>query len=87
MFLKNKNIIFKIRRPKVTDYVALKRVGFWSIFTYENIHCKLLSFINPAGYLLNVIYGAKVMPNKVIFPEKEDERNFCLCSGIYAYFS
>ena len=24
MFLKNKNIIFKIRRSKVTDYVALK---------------------------------------------------------------
>ena len=24
MFLKNKNIIFKIRRPKVTDYAALK---------------------------------------------------------------
>ena len=23
MFLKNKNIIFKIRRPKVTDYEAL----------------------------------------------------------------
>ena len=23
MFLKNKNIIFKIRRPKVTDYAAL----------------------------------------------------------------
>ena len=24
MFLKNKNIIFKIRRSKVTDYAALK---------------------------------------------------------------
>ena len=23
VFLKNKNIIFKIRRPKVTDYAAL----------------------------------------------------------------
>ena len=26
MFLKNKNIIFKIRRSKVTDYAALKRI-------------------------------------------------------------
>ena len=26
MFLKNKNIIFKIRRSKVTDYAALKGV-------------------------------------------------------------
>ena len=25
MFLKNKNIIFKIRRSQVTDYAALKR--------------------------------------------------------------
>ena len=25
MFLKNKNIIFKIRRSKVTDYAALKK--------------------------------------------------------------
>ena len=27
MFLKNKNIIFKIRRSKVTDYAALTKVG------------------------------------------------------------
>ena len=26
MFLKNKNIIFKIRRSKVTDYAALSQV-------------------------------------------------------------
>ena len=28
MFLKNKNIIFKIRRSKVTDYAALKNDGY-----------------------------------------------------------
>ena len=28
MFLKNKNIIFKIRRSKVTDYAALKHTSF-----------------------------------------------------------
>ena len=27
MFLKNKNIIFKIRRSKVTDYAALKEAA------------------------------------------------------------
>ena len=27
MFLKNKNIIFKIRRPKVTDYAAFNGVA------------------------------------------------------------
>ena len=39
MFLKNKNIIFKIRRSKVTDYAALRRV-FICIFSLKNIHTK-----------------------------------------------
>ena len=30
MFLKNKNIIFKIRRSKVTDYAALKRLNLFN---------------------------------------------------------
>ena len=29
MFLKNKNIIFKIRRSKVTDYAALRKTSFF----------------------------------------------------------
>ena len=45
MFLKNKNIIFKIRRSKVTDYAALNVFqGYWvldeskiSILVYFNI--------------------------------------------------
>ena len=32
MFLKNKNIIFKFRRSKVTDYAAL--TVFWEAVTY-----------------------------------------------------
>ena len=32
MFLKNKNIIFKIRRSKVTDYAALTKLN-----CYQNI--------------------------------------------------
>ena len=39
VFLKNKNIIFKIRRSKVTDYAALichKFLYFWqSVFTHR----------------------------------------------------
>ena len=31
MFLKNKNIIFKIRRSKVTDYAALKVIQLFFI--------------------------------------------------------
>ena len=34
MFLKNKNIIFKIRRSKVTDYAALKEHGQNGVFSY-----------------------------------------------------
>ena len=38
MFLKNKNIIFKIRRSKVTDYAALKAHNSRGRFTLERIH-------------------------------------------------
>ena len=34
MFLKNKNIIFKIRRSKVTDYAALKAALSTEIMLY-----------------------------------------------------
>ena len=36
MFLKNKNIIFKIRRSKVTDYAALNKNAFDALSTYVN---------------------------------------------------
>ena len=32
MFLKNKNIIFKIRISKVTDYAALKGIACGNVF-------------------------------------------------------
>ena len=31
MFLKNRNVVSKIKRSKVTDYAALKREGFFYI--------------------------------------------------------
>ena len=35
VFLKNKNIIFKIRRSKVTDYAALKCVNLGFLNTFN----------------------------------------------------
>ena len=42
MFLKNKNIIFKIRRSKVTDYAALRGI----VLTFN------VNFINLYAYTL-----------------------------------
>ena len=47
MFLKNKNIIFKIRRSKVTDYAALKSpagkgLTSWLLFVMSN--CEVVIF-------------------------------------------
>ena len=33
-----------------------------------------------------IVAQAPELYQKMIFPEKDDERMFCLCSGIYAYF-
>ena len=38
MFLKNKNIIFKIRRSKVTDYAALKVRSLFFIKLFKRIY-------------------------------------------------
>ena len=40
VFLKNKNIIFKIRRSKVTDYAALMYVVFfiWPWYSEDVVH-------------------------------------------------
>ena len=72
-----------------------KRQYFCQYFTSENILCLLLSLIYQAVCLLNkdlcelsvTLYSTRVMPKQVIFFMKKDGRHFCLCSGIYAYFS
>ena len=35
MFLKNKNIIFKFRRSKVTDYAALSSVVLYNVYDFD----------------------------------------------------
>ena len=48
MFLKNKNIIFKIRRSKVTDYAVLSGVSLAGRI-WPNIECCLGSFVITQG--------------------------------------
>ena len=45
MFLKNKNIIFKIRRSKVTDYAALKT----SVVVYN--HTSVVVYNHNVAYI------------------------------------
>ena len=46
MVLKIENIIFKIRRSKVTDYAALKFLGFFYSVSYDNNEYKILISID-----------------------------------------
>ena len=61
MFLKNKNIIFKIRRSKVTDYAALngtcKINALESGFQWGKCVVKILSHL---VYVLSVFYPFKL---------------------------
>ena len=65
MFLKNKNIIFKIRRSKVTDYAALSTLRHVYILVFKYIfahfstgwHLKVFHFNRCVLLtLLNVTY-------------------------------
>ena len=49
MFLKNKNLIFKIRRSKVTDYAALKNIE--STNARLNMNLQSLVILNLSGHV------------------------------------
>ena len=54
MFLKNKNIIFKIRRSKVTDYAALSFAGCFEACLFEpkdSFSCEILHTIFNLTFL------------------------------------
>ena len=58
MFLKNKNIIFKIRRSKVTDYAALREVPILKRdVTVEN-HC----LIQLSRFDVRIFFDVLAMP-------------------------
>ena len=68
MFLKNKNIIFKIRRSKVTDYAALRDIWimvpppYTSPIIYE-VGCDIINHVNMEVCLIlrKVFVTAKMM--------------------------
>ena len=45
VFLKNKNIIFKIRRSKVTDYAALKQRRLSRVYAYAHAVSPVISLL------------------------------------------
>ena len=47
MFLKNKNIIFKIKRSKVTDYAALSSYIFFLVYMVDE--SVVVAFIPKQG--------------------------------------
>ena len=51
MFLKNKNIIFKIRRSKVTDYAALRRISMLRKFLLVSARYRRVSLAAGAAVL------------------------------------
>ena len=55
MFLKNKNIIFKIRRSKVTDYAALSGVNTvnYTNSTFRNLGREAITRILMISYEAN----------------------------------
>ena len=59
VFLKNRNIISKMKRSKVTDYAALTLyiVGLHFLFKFVQIKCRMSSFIfHYAGYNLGATH-------------------------------
>ena len=58
MFLKNKNIIFKIRRSKVTDYAALTYVLVLSLSVVLRKVSILTACVQVVNYLIRLRVGS-----------------------------
>ena len=56
MFLKNKNIIFKIRRSKVTDYAALSLIKglFYIVYFHTHVHVHIEKMGNLSKYKIKL---------------------------------
>ena len=55
MFLKNKNIIFKIRRSKVTDYAALMGSSYYDL---SNTHPQIGTFLSEKCLIIFCLLSA-----------------------------
>ena len=81
MFLKNKNIIFRIRRSKVTDYAAL------------NINCKLAVLQVLIMFLIPIPYDTfSICPTLIVlfvYSLKKVQTFYveCVCKYFKAYLS
>ena len=53
MFLKNKNIIFKIRRSKVTDYAALSSTRIFKDGFYAYV--MIINSLPPGYFILFIV--------------------------------
>ena len=91
MFLKNKNIIFKIRRSKVTDYAALKLPNLEGAIIK---HCivsaqgsQRLHFLHTHFMEIDERCSAELLGNYDIVPVVEPTGFICwiLYSGIQLY--
>ena len=70
--LENKNIIFKIRRSKVTDYVALRQQNLYKQF--HSLECRLI--IESSDNLLVYMYLAFHKRKKVHIRDISDKAIF-----------
>ena len=77
MFLKDKNIIFKIRRSKVTDYAALRHFhnGIYMLYRKSNRDCQFIR-IEQLPCFIKILYAKTLSeqqrtgttnPNRILF--------------------
>ena len=85
MFLKNKNIIFKLRRSKVTDYAALKPIHKHMRPEYGACHVFLAE--SNVGYMSILILHSHYMQLVNILitsPLQKKEGRICGTTFIFA---
>ena len=71
MFLKNKNIIFKIRRSKVTDYAALKVLSHqMNVSSGVSKVNSIYVYIRPKHFLFSVTLTTLIFWGLLFMPPK-----------------
>ena len=85
MFLKNKNIIFKIRRSKITDYAALTSNSLIVCLYFAKIICPdviclntMLTAIRQIGNLADSKNPSKIQKNLTFHWQSQVTSDICL---------